>query len=460
MSAIPPVPRPVPALPGLCPRSWIPSPTNGQTITSGSVQLSAEVSGGTGGISEVDFSAKYGGQWHGLRTITAPPYAYNWNMCSAGVPDGDVEVGLEVKDKSGGDWVYSQHQANYHITKSGCPAPPTVSVASVWTTDWNNTSKSTFSTGDQIEYQESTYNTTGNAQNANFVWSVNGPCGSIFSQSHTNNTPTGTYDWWWKTTIPGSACGGTYTFQLSVTYGGNTTTKSTNFTVVAAPPPSTPSNPSPADNKIIAGTNDTTFTWTTNGSSCDLTHWGGRDTNPVTNYGGNCSSYDIGTVPPGLISWQVTAHNNNGGATQGPVWHLKVQPAEPTELSAVAASQTQIALSWYKSDDDFPGGNVDNYNVYQNGAVIATLLAGSTSYQADGLTCGQTYSFYVTAVRQQVESAAPSPVTVASRAAPYPAHPPIPVHTTARRLAAKTIRRSHGAPPVRPATCISGAVHR
>jgi len=46
-------------------------------------------------------------------------------MCNAGVPDGDIELGLEAWDNSGNHYVYSQHYPNYHITKSyNCnPAP-------------------------------------------------------------------------------------------------------------------------------------------------------------------------------------------------------------------------------------------------------------------------------------------------------------------------------------------------
>ena len=60
---------------------------------------------------------------------------------------------------------------------------------------------------------------------------MNGPCGSIASWS--GNLETGLGTWWWHLpgSIPSNACAGTYTYTLSVTYGGQTSSKSRTFTV-------------------------------------------------------------------------------------------------------------------------------------------------------------------------------------------------------------------------------------
>jgi PKD repeat protein len=104
--------------------SWS-SPSNGQTITARAVGLSANVSGGSGGINRIAFSAAYGGSWHGVHTDYSAPYAIDWDLCAAGVPDGDIELGLEAWDNAGNHYVYSEHYANFHVTKSyNCtPAP-------------------------------------------------------------------------------------------------------------------------------------------------------------------------------------------------------------------------------------------------------------------------------------------------------------------------------------------------
>jgi len=65
--------------------SWA-SPSNGQTISSGTVHLEASVSGGSGGGYEVAFSAKYSGNWHSVKPRSSST-SFDWNMCSSGVPE-------------------------------------------------------------------------------------------------------------------------------------------------------------------------------------------------------------------------------------------------------------------------------------------------------------------------------------------------------------------------------------
>lgn len=81
-------------------------------------------SGGSG-VREVRFSAKFNNQWVGIGTDTTSPYSLAWNMCASGVPDGDVELGMEVWDNANNVWIWSQHYTNPHITKSyNCEPPP------------------------------------------------------------------------------------------------------------------------------------------------------------------------------------------------------------------------------------------------------------------------------------------------------------------------------------------------
>ena len=107
--------------------SWV-SPSNGQNITSSSVRLEANASDNSSGVKEVRFSAKYNGAWNSLAVDTSSPYVFDWDMCSYGVPDGDVELGLEATDNAGNKYVYSQDPANggnIHINKSyNCNTPP------------------------------------------------------------------------------------------------------------------------------------------------------------------------------------------------------------------------------------------------------------------------------------------------------------------------------------------------
>lgn len=93
------------------------NPPNGTTIRSQTVTLRANASDDSSGINRVSFSAKYGDSWHAVNTDSTAPYEYNWDLCGVGVPDGDIELGLEAWDNAGNSYVYSQHFTNYHINK-------------------------------------------------------------------------------------------------------------------------------------------------------------------------------------------------------------------------------------------------------------------------------------------------------------------------------------------------------
>jgi chitodextrinase len=68
-------------------------------------------------------------------------------------------------------------------------------------------------------------------------------------------------------------------------------------------------------------------------------------------------------------------------------------PSTPGGFSATAVSSTQINLSWTAATDNV---GVTGYNVYRNGAQIATLGA-VTTFQNTGLTASTTYSYTVQA---------------------------------------------------------------
>lgn len=59
-----------------------------------------------------------------------------------------------------------------------------------------------------------------------------------------------------------------------------------------------------------------------------------------------------------------------------------------TNFNAVAASETQINLTW-----SYSGAALTNYTLRRDGTVIANLAAGATSYSNTGLTAGTTYNY-------------------------------------------------------------------
>jgi PKD repeat protein len=394
--------------------SWL-SPSDGQAITSRSVHLQADPSGGSGGINHVSFSALYNGSWHGVQDVSSSPWGYDWDLCNSGVPDGDIELGLEAWDNGGNHYVYSEQFSNFHITKSyncnsgsaptapSSPSPedgaiiertadttfywntdgtscdfvkwnwdwtqdvmligvnctsvhigqqwpgayqwrvtahnsngasdgpiwnfnvkpyaptnlhvtessqtqvnllwtqsnddpgnvdsykiydgsgtfiasvgaglwsynvsnltcgtpysfyvtagsegvesnasntvdvstglceqPTVAVTNVWTADGDGNPKVSFTAGDSIQYLGNIQNSSSITQTASYVWSVNGSCGSIVYYEGDFEAGIGTWTWTLPSSVPSNACPGTYTYQLSVTFNNNTTSKSTAFTI-------------------------------------------------------------------------------------------------------------------------------------------------------------------------------------------------------------------------------------
>jgi chitodextrinase len=67
-------------------------------------------------------------------------------------------------------------------------------------------------------------------------------------------------------------------------------------------------------------------------------------------------------------------------------------PTAPTNLTAAAASSSQINLSWTASTDNV---GVTGYDIYRNGTLVGSST--STSYSDMGLTASTSYSYYVKA---------------------------------------------------------------
>ncbi|MBC7228220.1 MAG: phosphodiester glycosidase family protein [Thermoflexales bacterium] len=126
-------------LPGSSPDTTPPSgdytsPANGATVGR-TVRLAAWASDSGSGVREVHFTAKWSGQWHLVYNDTSAPYEYDWDLCASGVPDGDIELGLDIWDNAGNVFHLHTVHPNPHITKSyNCSAP-----SSTWSVDyWNN----------------------------------------------------------------------------------------------------------------------------------------------------------------------------------------------------------------------------------------------------------------------------------------------------------------------------------
>jgi chitodextrinase len=99
-------------------------------------------------------------------------------------------------------------------------------------------------------------------------------------------------------------------------------------------------------------------------------------------------------------------------------------PSAPSNLSASAASSTQVNLTWSASTDNI---GVAGYAVYRNGTQVAT--ATSASYQDLGLTPGTSYTYAVSAsdaAGNTSSLSSPAGVTTPSAVDPPPPPPPPP----------------------------------
>jgi len=100
-----------------------------------------------------------------------------------------------------------------------------------------------------------------------------------------------------------------------------------------------------------------------------------------------------------------------------------VAPSVPGGITAVAASSSQINLSWSASTDN---AGVAGYKVFRNGVQIATTQA--TSYADAGLAASTSYTYKVAAYDAAGNTSAQSgQVTATTKAAPDTQAPSVPV---------------------------------
>jgi hypothetical protein len=96
---------------------------------------------------------------------------------------------------------------------------------------------------------------------------------------------------------------------------------------------------------------------------------------------------DMGYVPQGTGELQQAS-----AALLTPVVSDTQSPTVPADLSATAASSSQINVSWKASTDNV---GVAGYRIYRNGGLIATTP--STSYSNTGLSSSTSYSYTIAA---------------------------------------------------------------
>jgi chitodextrinase len=106
--------------------------------------------------------------------------------------------------------------------------------------------------------------------------------------------------------------------------------------------------------------------------------------NPDTSYTFTVKAYDAaGNISSGTSITHATDPGSSGDTEA---------PAAPSNLSATAASSSQINLSWTASTDNV---GITGYDIYRGSSLVGTST--STSFSDTGLTASTTYSYTVKA---------------------------------------------------------------
>jgi len=237
--------------------------------------------------------------------------------------------------------------------------------------------------------------TAGNAQ-VTLSWgaAVNAQSYKVFRNGVQVGAPTLTT--FTDTTV---ANGTTYTYTVAAVNGSATSAQSTSVSATPTPPPlSTPTG-------LAATPGDTTVSlaWTAvaGATSYDVYRGGTKLTTVATTSFG-----DSGLANGTTYSYYVVAKN----ATQTSTASATVTatpaasaPGAPTGLSGTAGD-LQVSLTWT------PVSGASTYNVYRGGVLVGSPSA--SSYVDTGLTNGTPYSYYVTAMKSGIESAASTTINV------------------------------------------------
>ena len=107
-------------------------------------------------------------------------------------------------------------------------------------------------------------------------------------------------------------------------------------------------------------------------------------------------------------------------------------PTTPSNVTTTATSPSSVQVNWTASTE--AGGTIRSYNIYRDGAQIATVGAPATSYKDNSVRPASTYTYSVIAVDSAGHSSSPgtsNPVTTSATSGipPTPPSSPTPAST-------------------------------
>lgn len=380
------------------------TPAENQAITNNTVYVSGWASDSGSGFNHAHFTAYYNGSWRQIGPdFTTSPFGFDWNMCDAGVPDGQITLGLDIWDNAGNQ-ANSPH-GNRHFTKSyNCSPPP----------------PSCNPTADQVAlYIDANYSGDCVVKN---IGQYSNPSAIALPNDSISSIKVGG-------NVRAILCrddnygGGCETFygddpDLSNNSIGNDQVSSAKVELRASLPPA-PTLLSPSNGAIFNEGESINLSWSATGNEYYGEVWGGPG-GTLTFGWQSGTSYNLGSQWAGYTySWHVKTRNSVGESGWSETRTFRVKLAAPTNLVGTATSCTQFTLTWNDNSS-----NEEGYKIYWYGYEIDQVGADVTSYQGvqDG---GHSEVYSVKAYRGSSESDSSGEVVVTTPSCVTPPSAPM-----------------------------------
>ena len=286
-----------------------------------------------------------------------------------------------------------------------------VTVQRVWTTDHNGNAKTSFAPGDEITYHALIHNSGSQMVSAAFVWEATGP-GTAFHWSGNLDIDPGDSSWYANTSIPDDAPPGNYTFRVTATYNGRTSSETSTFTVEGG------GNASCLIQSPHPYANDYDHTWTlTNpdgNAAATRVHFRRLETEEgydfvyvqdgsnrqVSRFTGDYSSGVWSDPVPGrTVKVQLTSDYSVTA------WGFCIDrietvsggqpPAAPSNLRATPLDGSHIRLEWNDNSD-----NESGFKIYDGDSLVASVDTNVTVYTVGGLAPNSYHCYHVRAFNE------------------------------------------------------------
>jgi len=212
----------------------------------------------------------------------------------------------------------------------------------------------------------------------------------------------------------GLSCSTIYYYRVSAyNAGGDSDYSNTAYATTYGCAPTPPTAPSDLS-ATAASASQINLSWTDNSGDEDgfrVERWDGSSWVEIATVGVDSTAYqDANLACNTTYYYRVRAYNAGGNsAYSNTAWATTdacppLPPAAPSDLSATAASASQINLSWTDNSGDEDGFKVERSLDGSTWTQVAAVGTNVTFYQDVSLTCGTTYYYRVKAYNEGGDS--------------------------------------------------------